>query len=259
MTQLLFPLGPQPLRSSGQTWPPLRSTSSYEQSYRHVAGPHRPADSDLTANGGPPAVAGLLTSTALLTSTGLPGSVGLPEVFTAQMVGGDLAFTALIKDGVLDLERPGVAVYANVASTPLVRAMTCGLPHGPGYVIGRATAAWVLTGFYPPTEIDVLYERGYSPPVLPGRPNFARSTFNEGDVQYCGPVRVSSPLRTVMDLAAWCTQEIAIQHIFGFKEPEQLIAAALIALEKSYKFRNKVTAIALLESLDIPLTKSRPR
>lgn len=215
------------MAASNQTWPPVRSNSSYEESHRHVTGANVLAVSEPPAYG------------------------ELTEVFTAQMVGGDLAFAALIFDGVLTLERPGVATHTNQASTPLVRALTCGLPPGPGLVIGRATAAWVHTGQHPPTDIDVLYERGFSPPALGGRPNFARSVFQDEDVQLVGPVRVTTPLRTVMDLAAWCTPAVATQRIFSFQGAEKLVLAALTVLEGRYNFRNKAPALDFLARLDV--------
>lgn len=202
-----------------QVWPRPRSMVTYRQAQAHLIG------------------------------IGNTGSFGHPKVFTPQTVGGEIAFQALLLDGTLDLERPGVAVYPDEAPTPLLRAQTCAIPPGLNVVLGRRTAAWVHTGKFPPRVIDVLYPQTSFICALPSPAQFARSNVPSSESVNFGTTRVTSPVRTVVDLAAWCTASEATKHIFGFSEPQRLMAEACAYLADHAGFRNKIPALELLSRL----------
>ncbi len=172
----------------------------------------------------------------------------LPSVFTAASVGGELAFAALLLDGVLDLERPGVAVHSNEPSTRLLRALACVVDPGLDAVVGRSAAAWVHTGRHAPATVNLFYTINRTRPTVHLPADVTRTIFLPGEIQAFGPVRVTSPLRTVMDLATWRPEQ-ARRHIPTFTDAPALIRAALAHIEGTPNFRHKKVAIPVLEAL----------
>lgn len=171
------------------------------------------------------------------------------QVFLPEHVGGEIAFQALLLDGALDLERPGVGVYPNEPSTPLLRALTCFIPPSYDLALGRRTAAWVHTGKYPPSVIDVLYPPTSFVRSLPVPAVFARANVPAADLIQVGTTSVTTALRTVVDLAAWCTPPQATKHILTFSDSDTLIRQAKEYLNAHASFRNKIPALKLLTEL----------
>lgn len=197
------------------------------------------------------AVSSYATALSILTvgEPTLASSPVAPRVFTPQSVGGELAFQSLLLEGVLDLERPGVAVLSNQPSTPLVRALACLVPHTPGLCVGSVSALWVHTGKFSPTEVDVLYDKATVRPTVPEHIKLSRTSLPRTDVVLVGEVLVTTEVRTVVDLAGRFPTAALQDFLNCFAERTVLVNEALELLKKRPRFRNRVSALSSLSEL----------
>lgn len=135
----------------------------------------------------------------------VPPVLGSP--FTRSQLGSDTAWDALRRDGDLVEVRDGWAVAAGTPVTPSTRAASLGGTVPRDVVVGRATAAWVHTGFPRPGRVCVLYSPGgYRPrsgPLL----EVAQATVRPWELERVGALTLTSPVRTALDVATWCPED----------------------------------------------------
>lgn len=136
------------------------------------------------------------------------GALLTPYEFTLGLVvrpadvGGQVAFDALVRDRVLSRVRGDTAVPRGVAVTATIRAASLAA-HVPRHaVVHGASAAWVHAGGTPPQVLDLVCPGGSSAPRhRPGvRMRYFRLLAMEHDL--LDVVRVTTPLRTVLDIAS---------------------------------------------------------
>ncbi|MFE6970333.1 hypothetical protein [Isoptericola sp. NPDC057653] len=120
-------------------------------------------------------------------------------------VGGRAAWDVLVRDGALEVLRGDAAVAAGTPVTPALRAtlLAAELPTG-GVLAGRS-AAWVHAGRPAAVQaaacLDVTYAAGGHRPEVWGAGLVWQAPLLRGDTQEVGRVRVTAPLRTVVDVA----------------------------------------------------------
>ncbi|MFD6177160.1 MULTISPECIES: hypothetical protein [unclassified Isoptericola] len=120
-------------------------------------------------------------------------------------VGGRAAWHVLVRDGALEVLRGDAAVAAGTPVPPALRAalLAAELPTG-GVLAGRS-AAWVHAGRPAAAEaadcLDVTYPAGGHRPEVWGAGLVWQAPLLRGDTQELGRVRVTTPLRTVVDVA----------------------------------------------------------
>jgi len=120
-------------------------------------------------------------------------------------VGGRAAWDVLVRDGALEVVRGRAAVPAGTEVTPALRAalLAGSLPTG-GIVAGRS-AAWVHVGRAAAGQaagpLDVTYVAGGHRPEVWGAGLVWQAPLLRDDTVELGRVRVTAPLRTVVDVA----------------------------------------------------------
>ncbi|MEL7974904.1 hypothetical protein AAG589_03510 [Isoptericola sp. F-RaC21] len=120
-------------------------------------------------------------------------------------VGGRAAWDVLVRDGALEVLRDGAAVVAGTTVTPVLRAaLLAGTLPGGAVAAGR-TAAWVhagrAAGAASGDHLDVTYPAGGHRPELWGTGLVWQAPLLRGDTVELAGVRVTAPLRTVVDVA----------------------------------------------------------
>ncbi|MEN5073841.1 hypothetical protein ABE437_08490 [Isoptericola cucumis] len=118
-------------------------------------------------------------------------------------VGGRAAWDVLVRDGVLEVVRGDAAV---AAGTRLDAAHRAGLLAGAvptGAVVAGRTAAWVHAGrvLDDGGALDLTYPAGGHRPSVWGAGLVWQSPLLREDVSPYGGLRVTSPVRTALDLA----------------------------------------------------------
>lgn len=120
-------------------------------------------------------------------------------------VGGRAAWDVLVRDGALEAVRDDAAVVAGTVVTPLLRAALLAGALPAGAVAAGRTAAWVhagrAAGPRAADPLDVAYAAGGHRPELWGAGLVWQAPLLRGDVVELGGVRVTAPLRTVVDVA----------------------------------------------------------
>ncbi|SDC22486.1 hypothetical protein SAMN05216410_1422 [Sanguibacter gelidistatuariae] len=123
-----------------------------------------------------------------------------------------------LRDGDIVEVRPGFAVVPGTPITARLRAWSIAADVPRGVVVGRASAAWVHTGYGPPKRVCVLYSPGgYRPRDMRRleicqatvrtweRDNFA--TGDTGTDEAPRTIPVTTVVRTAMDVATWSDHE----------------------------------------------------
>jgi hypothetical protein len=138
-----------------------------------------------------------------------PRPVTVPDGVVADDVG-VTAWQVLLRDGVLRPVWGAVATPADRSPTPAVRAAALRPLVPPRAVVGRAAAVWVHTGGPLPERFDVLVPpRARRPSPHPLRiPH--ESSLPAADVAGLGVVRVTTVLRTALDVARWVPRADAV-------------------------------------------------
>ncbi|MFD6134032.1 hypothetical protein [Isoptericola sp. NPDC056618] len=133
-----------------------------------------------------------------------PGRPSGPLVRPAD-VGGRAAWDVLVRDGSLEAVRDDAAVVAGTTVTPVLRAVLLAGSLPAGAVAAGRTAAWVHAGGRAGTRsaehLDVAYAAGGHRPELWGAGLVWQAPMLRGDVVELAGVRVTAPLRTVVDVA----------------------------------------------------------
>jgi len=120
-------------------------------------------------------------------------------------VGGRAAWDVLVRDGALEAVRDDAAVVAGTVVTPLLRAALLAGSLPAGAVAAGRTAAWVhvgrAAGPRAADPLDVAYAAGGHRPELWGAGLVWQAPLLRGDVVELAGARVTTPLRTVVDVA----------------------------------------------------------
>lgn len=165
-----------------------------------------------------------------------PISPRLPveEPFTPSMAAaagiGRAVLDRLHREGRIRRLLRGVYLDATVTSTPTVRARALGLVVGQRQVVVGVTAAWlhgvelVGPGAASALPVDVL-GRGRTPSRYAGRP----VRYAARDVEVLEGVRVTTPLRTALDLGRQLAPERAIAALDGLLALRSFSHSMLVA------------------------------
>jgi hypothetical protein len=138
-----------------------------------------------------------------------PRPVTVPDGVVAEDVG-TTAWQVLLHEGALRPVWGAVATPADRSPTPAVRAAALRPLVPPRAVLGWAAAVWVHTGGPMPDRFDVLVPpRGRRPSPHPLRVPH-ESPLPADDVAVLGPVRVTTVVRTALDVARWVTRTEAV-------------------------------------------------
>ena len=120
-------------------------------------------------------------------------------------VGGRAAWGVLVRDGALEVVRGDAAVVAGAVVTPELRAALLVGSVPAGAVAAGRTAAWVhagrAAGPRAADHLDVTYPAGGHRPELWGAGLVWQAPLLRGDTVDLAGVRVTAPLRTVVDVA----------------------------------------------------------
>jgi hypothetical protein len=160
-----------------------------------------------------------------------PPPVTVPDGVHARDVG-PTAWQVLLAEGALRPVWGTVATPADRSPTPAVRAAALRPLVPPRAVIGRAAAVWVHTGGRLPDRFDVLVApRARRPSPHPLRVPH-EVPLPDADVVRLGDVRVTTVLRTAVDVARWLPDDDAVPLLLRLTEHAGLdVAAALRALD----------------------------
>ncbi|WP_309134228.1 hypothetical protein [Cellulomonas sp.] len=160
-----------------------------------------------------------------------PRPVDLPPVVHRADLG-PLAWAGMLADGALVPLRGDVARTTGTAETPAVRAAAVARLVPPRGVVGRTAAVWVHTGGPPPRRVDVLVASGARRPDPHPDRRVAEAVLGPEDVVALGPVRVTTPLRTALDVARWETSASAQEALARLASAGVDLVAALRALHR---------------------------
>ncbi|MFC8191357.1 hypothetical protein ACFUMH_06790 [Cellulomonas sp. NPDC057328] len=131
-----------------------------------------------------------------------PPSRTVPALLHRHDVG-PLAWAGLLADGHLVPLWGAVARTAGTAETPAVRAAAlAGLVPARG-AVGRLSAVWVHAGGVAPRRATVLVGAGTRRPDAHPDRWVAEARLPAADVVVLGGTAVTTPLRTVLDVARW--------------------------------------------------------
>jgi len=151
-------------------------------------------------------------------------------------VGGRAAWDVLVRDGALEVVRGDAAVVAGTVVGPAARAALLADELPAGAVAAGRTAAWVHAGRRAPAgadHLDVTYPAGRHRPEVWGAGLVWQAPLLRDDTVELAAVRVTAPLRTVVDVAV---------HVRGEHE-----AAALARVVADACGLDLADAAALLE------------
>ncbi len=123
-----------------------------------------------------------------------------PTVVRPEHVGGEVAWDALVREGALRVVRGRAAVRPDVAVGASLRARVLG-PVPRGAVVAGRTAAWVYAGVPDGGTLDLAYASGRHRPEVWAGARVWQAPLLTSDVVELAGVRVTTPLRTVVDLA----------------------------------------------------------
>lgn len=146
-------------------------------------------------------------------STGLddyrPRDLLLPATVRRDDVG-PAAWFGLLRDGVVRIVWGEVAIAADLADTPDLRAAALAPLVPARGVLGRRTAAWVHTGWAPPTRVEVLVPTGGRRTDPHPERIAAEAVLAPSDVVRVGGLRATSVLRTGIDVARMLPRDEAV-------------------------------------------------
>ncbi|QCB93665.1 type IV toxin-antitoxin system AbiEi family antitoxin [Cellulomonas shaoxiangyii] len=137
-----------------------------------------------------------------------PRPLTLPAVVHRADVG-PLAWAGMVADGLLVPLWGSAARTAGTAETAPARAAAVASLVPARGAVGRLTAVWVHTGGTAPRRVDVLVPSGARRPDPHPDRRIAEAALPTTDLAVLGSVRVTAPLRTVLDVARWEEREAA--------------------------------------------------
>jgi len=134
---------------------------------------------------------------------------------TPDDVGGQAAWHVLVRDGALVRVRGHLAVLARTDVTPGLRARSLVDVVPRTAVAAGRTAAWVHTGAPRSETLDLAYGAGRHRPEVWAAARVWQAPLMRGDWQSLGGVRVTTPLRTVVDVALRDDPELALPVVLA--------------------------------------------
>lgn len=149
------------------------------------------------------------------------------EPFTPAMLGTSAqAWATLMRDGDIVEVRPGFAVGPAAVITAELRALSLLQVVPRGVIVGRATAAWVHTGYGDGPRVCVLYAPGGHRPRDAGRLEVCQATVRPWETDTVtaptgAALVVTTLVRTAMDVATWCAPQVCAGLL------DRLVAAGL--------------------------------
>lgn len=200
----------------------------------------------------------------------MPPTVHAP--YTPASLGTSVqGWATLLRDGDIVEVRPGFAVGPGTPITAELRALSLSLLVPAGVVVGRATAAWVHTGFGAHGRVCVLYAPGGHRPrdiarleacqatvrpweitVVPltrpvhavvGPPADAQqATGRAASGQVPTSLAVTSVVRTAMDVATWCAPDRSAPILDHLVAAGLDVDEALDSLDRVASWRGAETA-----------------
>ncbi len=129
-----------------------------------------------------------------------------------EHVGGRAAWDTLVRDGALRVVRGHAAVRPGVAVDAVLRASVLA-PVPRGAVVAGRTAAWVHAGEPAGGTLDLAYATGRHRPEVWGGARVWQEPLLTSDVVELAGVRVTTPLRTAVDLALREEHDRAVQAV----------------------------------------------
>lgn len=153
------------------------------------------------------------------------GRAAPPDVLTCEQVGGPAAWDVLVRDGALVPLRGRLAVRPGAVVTPALRAGALASVVPRGAVVAGRTAAWVHCGLPDDDSLDLAYAAGRHRPEVWGSVRVWQAPLLRGDTVLLGGVRVTTPERTVVDLALREDPAVALPAALA------LVAACGVAIE----------------------------
>lgn len=155
----------------------------------------------------------------------------LPRTVSRDDVGA-AAWFGLLRDGVVRVVWGDVAIPADLADTPELRAIAVAPLVPTRGVIGRRTAAWVHTGRYPPVRVEVLVRTGGRRTDPHPSRVAAEATLAPTDVVHVGAHRATSVQRTGIDIARMLPPPQAVPTLRALQDVGFEPARALDRLDR---------------------------
>lgn len=140
-----------------------------------------------------------MTSLSALVS---PVTIDLGPVVRPADVGGSVAFGELIRHGALTTVYGESAVPTGTTQTPALRAAALAPSMPRGTVIAGASAVWVHAGGQAPETLTLICPPGTARPRRLSTIHARYVKLLAGETMLSGDVRVTAPLRTVLDVAS---------------------------------------------------------
>jgi hypothetical protein len=123
---------------------------------------------------------------------------------------GAAAWYALQRDGVVRALSGDVAIRADLAESPELRAAALERLVPRRAVVGRRTAAWVHLGGAPPERVELVFEPGRRRTDPDPLRLAVEAHVGPDEVMRLGPVRVTTVHRTGLDLARFLPSDEAL-------------------------------------------------
>lgn len=178
-----------------------------------------------------------------------PPPTAPPRTVRPGDVGGDIAFASLHASGHLFALAPGVGVLPGTVTTSTDRLLALSHRIPPRTVVGRLSAAWAHTGHGDPTTLTVLYApQSHRPSHAPGIRTH-QATLSHDDIDGIGPLRLTGPLRTALDLARHVPRAHALPALTSLYDAGLLDVEAL-----DVRVRAQPHGPLTAESLDVVAT-----
>ncbi|WP_142162278.1 hypothetical protein [Cellulomonas sp. SLBN-39] len=177
-----------------------------------------------------------------------PVPVVLPDVVHRDALS-SLAWAGLHLDGLLAPLWGDASATAGAPSDAERRALALAPLVPARGTVGRLAAAWVHTGLHPPDHVDVLVPSGGRRTDPHRRRRAAEAVLDDRDVLVVGGVRVTTVLRTGVDVARWVPDATAVPALRALVDAGLDADAALAELGRFGGHRGVVRAARLLTGL----------
>lgn len=177
-----------------------------------------------------------------------PVPVRLPDVVHRDALS-PLAWAGLHRDGLLEPLWGDAAATVGVLPGTARRALALAPLVPARGTVGRLAAAWVHTGLLPPEQVDVLVPSGGRRTDPHPRRRAAEAVLDDRDVLVVAGVRVTTVLRTGVDVARWVPEATAVPALRALVDVGMDPDAALAELGRFGGHRGVVRATRLLTGL----------
>ncbi|GAA4625020.1 hypothetical protein [Cellulomonas oligotrophica] len=177
-----------------------------------------------------------------------PVPVRLPDVVHRDDLS-QLAWVGLHRDGLLEPLWGDAAATAGDVPDDRRRALALARLVPARGTVGRLAAAWVHTGLLPPDHVDVLVPSGGRRTDPHPLRRAAEAVLDERDVLVVAGVRVTTVLRTGVDVARWVPEGAAVPALRALVAVGLRTDAALAELGRFTGHRGVARAARLLAGL----------